>query len=227
MASICLFAHKTHGSSHYRRWISIAAGVSVATVFIDLLPEISEHQATFIINPNIGAALFPEQAVYLAALLGFVFFYGLQYMMPPSAHADEKPNGVFFSLQIASFAAYCGLIAYLLVHNLWENGRSLFLYTLAMAFHLLLVDHSLARERPSLYQRRGRWVLAFAVLAGWTLGVLSSIPDQWLARIIGFVSGGVIMNSLVVELLEGRGGRFVFFALSAAVYALVLIVVLG
>jgi hypothetical protein len=226
LASVCLFAHRLRDSSYHRRWVSIAAGVSVATVFADLLPEISENQATFITNYHDGVALFPEQAIYLAAMLGFVFFYGLQYMTP-SASAEEKPTGVFFSLQIASFAGYCGLIAYLLVHNIWENGRSLFLYSLAMAFHLLLVDHSLAHERHSLYVRRGRWILALAVMAGWSLGVLSSIPNQWLARIIGFVSGGVIMNSLVVELPEGRGGRFWFFALSAATYALVLIVVLG
>ena len=36
-----------------------------------------------------------------------------------------------------------------------------------------------------------------------------------------------MMNSLVVELPEDRGGRFGFFAVSAGVYALILIVVLG
>ena len=46
-------------------------------------------------------------------------------------------------------------------------------------------------------------------------------------RITGFVSGGVIMNSLVVELPEGRGGRFGYFVLAAAIYAFILIRVLG
>jgi hypothetical protein len=101
------------------------------------------------------------------------------------------------------------------------------MYSLAMAFHLLLVDHSLAEKRHGLYITRGRWILALSVMSGWSLGVLTSIPDQWLARIIGFVSGGVIMNSLVVELPEGRGGRFMYFTVSAATYALILLVVLG
>ena len=227
LACVCLFAHRLRASSHHRRWISIAAGVSVAAVFVDLLPEISESQARFLLHPSEGAALFPEQAVYLAAMLGFVFFYGLQYMMKESATVEEKPSGLFFSLQIAAFAGYCSLIAYLLVHNIWENTRSLIVYSLAMAFHLLLVDHALAQERRLFYAKRGRWVLATAVMAGWTFGVFVSMPDQWLARIIGFVSGGVIMNSLVVELPEGRGGRFFYFASSAAIYALVLLSVLG
>jgi hypothetical protein len=227
LASVCLFAHRLRGSSHHRRWISIAAGVSVATIFVDLLPEISESQATFLENHHRGAALFPEQAIYLAAMLGFVLFYGFEYMTAAATSAEGEPSRVFFSLQITAFAGYSSLIAYLLVHNIWSDAPSLLLYSLAMAFHLLLVDHSLARERPELYQKRGRWILALAVMAGWSAGILTSIPDQWLARITGFVAGGVIMNSLVVELPEGRGGRFWFFALAAAIYSLVLIVVLG
>jgi hypothetical protein len=191
------------------------------------LPEISESQATFSTSTQRGAALFPEQAIYLAAMLGFVLFYGLEYMMAASTSEEGEPNSVFFGLQIAAFAGYSSLIAYLLVHNVWNDRPSLFLYALAMAFHLLLVDHSLARERPELYQRRGRWILALAVVAGWSAGVLTSIPDQWLARITAFVAGGVIMNSLVVELPEGRGGRFWFFASAAAIYSLILLFVLG
>lgn len=226
LASVCLFAYKLRANAHHRRWVSIAAGVSVATVFLDLLPEISENQATFLNNHREGAALFPEQAIYLAAMLGFVFFYGRQYMMAEVGSEENKRSGAFFSLQVGAFAGYSGLIAYLLVHNIWENARTLFLYALAMAFHLFLVDHALAEERRSLYMKSGRWILAFAVMAGWGLGILTSIPDQWLARIIGFVGGGVIMNSLVVELPEGRGGRFWVFALSTGAYALVLIVIL-
>jgi hypothetical protein len=65
-----------------------------------------------------------------------------------------------------------------------------------------------------------------AVMAGWAAGMLTSIPEPWLARIAAFVSGGVIMNTLVVELPEGRGGRFSLFALSATAYSVVLMVIL-
>ena len=227
LASVYVFGGRLRASSHHRRWVSIAAGVSVATIFIDLLPEISESQAKLSDGLHGRAALFPEQAVYLAAMLGFVMFYGLEYMLAASAPAEDKPSGLFFSLQIAAFAGYSSLIAYLLVHNIWNDARSLLLYSLAMAFHLLLVDHSLARERHGLYEKRGRWILALAVMAGWSAGILASVPDQWLARITGFISGGVIMNSLVVELPEGRGGRFWFFAVATVTYSLLLIAVLG
>ena len=227
LASVYVFGDRLRAGSHHRRWVSIAAGVSVATIFIDLLPEISESQARFSSGHLPGAALFPEQAIYLAAMLGFVLFYGLEYMVAASPSAEDKTSSAFFSFQIAAFAGYSGLIAYLLVHNTWHDAPSLVLYSLAMAFHLLLVDHSLAQERPRLYEIRGRWILALAVMGGWVAGILTSIPEEWMARITGFVSGGVLMNTLVVELPEGRGGRLWPFLLAAAAYSLVLIVVLG
>jgi len=227
LASVYVIGNRLRARSHHRRWISIAAGVSVATIFVDLLPEISESQAKFSTGLHRGAALFPEQAIYLAAMVGFVLFYGLEYMVAASPSEEDKPSSIFFSLQIAAFALYSGLIAYLLVHNTWHGVSSLVLYALAMAFHLLLVDHSLAQERYRLYESRGRWILALAVMAGWLVGILTPIPEQWLARITGFVCGGVLMNTLVVELPEGRGGRLWFFVLAAAAYSLVLIVVLG
>jgi hypothetical protein len=227
LASVYVFGLRLRASPHHRRWVSIAAGVSVATIFVDLLPQISENQVTFLTESRRGAAFFPEQAIYLAAMLGFVLFYGLQYMVAASGSVESEPSGLFFSLQIAAYSAYSSLIAYLLVHSIWNDGRSLILYALAMAFHLLLVDHSLARVRRELYENCGRWILALAVMAGWLVGMLVSIPIEWLARITGFVCGGVIMNSLVVELPEGRGGRFWFFALAAAAYSLLLVAILG
>jgi hypothetical protein len=227
LASVYVFGNRLRAKSHHRYWVSIAAGVSVSTIFIDLLPSISESQASFSVGPNRGAALFPEQAIYLAAMLGFGLFYGLEYMVAASPSADASPSGIFSALRITAFAFYSSLIAYLLVHNIWNDAPSLLLYALAMAFHSLLVDHSLAWERYGPYESRGRWILALAIMVGWATGILTSIPEQWLARITGFVCGGVIMNTLVVELPEGRGGRFWPFVLSATAYSLILIVVLG
>jgi hypothetical protein len=227
LASVYVFGNRVRARSHHRWWISIAGGVSVSTIFIDLLPEISERQAGFSAGPHHGAALFPEQAIYLAAMLGFVLFYGLEYLVASSASAEGGPSRRLSSFRITAFATYSSLIAYLLVHSVWTGGPSLALYAVAMAFHFLLVEHSFEGGGYGAYQSRGRWILALAVMAGWCAGMLTSIPEQWLARITGFICGGVIMNTLVVELPEGRGGRFWPFVLAAAAYSVVLIAILG
>jgi len=225
LSSVYIFGHKLRARSH-RRWVSIAAGVSVAWVFIDLLPEIAEGQERFSTGSHRGLALFPEQTIFVAAMLGFVLFYGLECMV--SASAEEKePSLVFSSLRIAAFAGYSSLIAYLLIHNPWRSVPALLLYSLAMAFHFLLVCHSLFSDRNGTHLSPWQWTLALSVMVGWFAGILTSIPEQWLARITGFVCGGVIMNTLVVELPEGRGGLFWPFVLAALAYSLVLIIVLG
>ena len=171
LASVYVFGGRLRGGSHHRRWVSIAAGVSVATIFVDLLPEISEGQARFSADLHRDSALFPAQSIYLAAMLGFVLFYGLEYMVAASS-AEDEPSGLFFSFQIAAFAAYSSLIAYLLVHSVWNGAPSLLLYALAMAFHLLLVDHSLARERrgPTQAVDGGYWPWL-----SWQVGPLESL----------------------------------------------------
>jgi hypothetical protein len=227
LAGVFIFGNRLRSRSHRRWWVSIAGGVSVATIFIDLLPEISERQAKFSAASTHGSVLFPEQAIYLAAMLGFMLFYGLEYLLISSPSAKAEPNGIVGSFRVTAFAGYSGLIAYLLVHSVWPGAPSLVLYALAMAFHLLLIDHSLAAGNDGSYMSHGRWFLALSVLLGWSAGMLTSIPEQWLARITGFVCGGVIMNTLVVELPEGRGGRFWAFVIAAAAYTIVLVVVLG
>jgi hypothetical protein len=144
-------------------------------------------------------------------------------MVASSPSGEREHRGIAFSLRIMTFAGYSSFIAYLPVDNPWNGVQSSLLYSLAMAFHMLLVDHSLAEQAHELYENRGRWILALAVIAGWSVGMIASIPELWLARITGFVCGGVIMNSLVAELPEGRGGRFGYFVVAAAIYAFVLI----
>jgi len=104
LALVFVVGHKLHPNSHRRRWISIAAGVSVATIFVDLLPQISENQATFLEHQHETVALFPEQAVYLAALLGFVLFYGLEFMVKRSGSSEGETSDLFLFAQIAAFS---------------------------------------------------------------------------------------------------------------------------
>ncbi len=144
---------------HRRRWISAAAGVSVAYVFVHILPEISEQQAAYAEAAG-QSAFVSEVHVYLAALIGLVIFFGLDTMAVTSRtvehetdHAHHHGNLAYW-LHIIAMALNVALISYLLVD--WNKSlRSLFFYTLAMAFHLLVYDHTLRDEYGTPYNRRG------------------------------------------------------------------------
>jgi hypothetical protein len=128
---------------------------------------------------------------------------------------------------VGGFAVYSALIGYLLVERGASGRLALVLYSLAMGFHFLVVDHSLWHEHAAAYDRRGRWLLAASVLTGWLVGAAARVPEALLARAFAFVAGGVVITSATAELPGERQGRFAPFGLGAAVSAVLLLLGTG
>ena len=209
-----------------RRVLSAAAGVSVAYVFIRALPELSEAQEIFTrVTLNRGLP-FPERRVYTAALFGFLLFYGLENLVARSgAHGREHGEpaaGLTYKLQLGGFAFYCGLVGYLMVH---QRALPTLLYLIAMTLHFLAVNHSFEHEYGSTYDHSGRWILAAAVVVGGSAGIFTSMSEELLATLLGFNSGGVVINSMIMELATEKEGRFLYFCLGAVGYSLLLLLI--
>ena len=214
------------GLKHRRRALSIAAGVAVAYVFIDILPELAAHRLALV--EELGHdILFAEQRIYIAALLGFVVFYGLDYMVF-RAGADRHEEGGepamdhVFWLHVGGFCAYGWLIGYLLPER--AGALPLVLYTVAMAFHFALIDHELEHEHGRAYDRVGRWLLAGSILIGCVVGATFHVSELTIARLFALVAGGVVITSAQAELPRDKDGRFGWFVLGAASYASLLLV---
>ena len=211
-------------------WLSVAGGVSVAYVFVHLLPELAEGQealAEALGEESFLAAL--ESHVYLLSLVGLAVFYGLERAASSSrrrkrkeAGEDRPSNGVFW-LHISSFAVYNAVIGYLLLRREESGSEELFLFFLAMALHFVVNDHGLREQHKSAYHRIGRWVISAAILLGWALGLLVEVPEFAIAAVTAFLSGGIVLNVLKEELPEERASRFCAFALGAALYATILL----
>jgi hypothetical protein len=214
--------------SQHRRWliVSAAAGISIAYVFVDLLPELAEQNRTL----RAGAGeplLFAEQRIYILALLSFVVMYGLEHIV--LTRREQRREGVarrqrdaVYWLHLVGFAAYSALIGYLLVEREERGLAALAVYAFAMAVHFLVVNHSLAEEHGEIYRGHGRWVLAASVLAGWLLGVTGQLSDTAFARLFALLAGGVVITSLRAELPDDRRGRFWPFCLAAIAFAVLL-----
>lgn len=212
------------------RWLSIAGGVSVAYVFVHLLPELAENQEVIAetVNEHVLFLAFFEDHVYLVALLGLAIFYGLEQAAKesrsrrPGDMEDNAASAGVFWIHVASFAVYNAVIGYLLVHR--EGGfGSLVFFFVAMALHFVVNDRGLREHHKALYHKMGRWLLAGAVVVGGTIGVFTEISEAALAVLIGFLAGGVILNVLKEELPEERRSRFWAFALGAAAYSMLLL----
>ncbi len=209
------------------RWLSAAGGISVAYVFVHLLPDLAEEQET--IREAAGEGFnFLEYHVYLVALIGLAVFYGLEQSAKTSRRRsagdeDSTEAGVFW-LHIASFTVYDALIGYLLLHREEPGVWSLILFAFAMGVHFVVNDYGLRRDHKGTYDRIGRWVLAAGILAGWVVGLFFEVSEAAIAVLFGFLAGGVIMNVLKEELPEDHESRFWAFALGAAAYAVILLV---
>jgi hypothetical protein len=205
----------------HRRAISAAAGVSVAYVFVDILPDLAAQNQ--VLRKAAVAFVSAEQRIYVLALLSFVVMYGIDHMVL-SRHAERREQVArseadpLYWLHLSGFAAYSALIGYLLIERIERGAIALAFYTLAMAVHFVVVNHSLAEEHGTLYRRRGHWVLAASVLAGWALGGTSTLSDVTVARLFALLAGGVVITSLRAELPDDRNGRFWPFCLSSLVF---------
>ncbi len=230
LAIIHLFSGKLRflNAKPRSRWLSFGSGVSVAYVFVHILPELSKAQLTLQNSLDIGL-IFLEHHVYLVALLGLAVFYGLERFASKSRQRNQKAGkgdvtalDVFW-IHIASFAVYNALIGYLLVHREESSIKSLLFYFFAMALHFVVNDNGLRENHKQIYDRIGRWLLVAAIIVGWVIGIGTVIHQAAVAVLFAFLSGGIVLNVLKEELPEERESRFWAFTFGAFGYAILLL----
>jgi hypothetical protein len=221
-------------------WLSIAGGVSVAYVFVHLLPELAAGEEKLGRSLGTTSVWFAERHVYLVALLGLATFYGLQRLAaaskgetaaparPTAGRAAASPEGAttsaaVFWIHMASFGVYNALVGYLLLHLERRTVTSLVFFAVAMALHFVVTDFGLNEDHQERYRSIGRWILTAAVLIGFAIGARTELSDVAVSVLIAFLAGGVILNVLKEEVPTERRSRFWAFALGMAVYTALLL----
>ncbi len=210
------------------RWLSASSGVSVAYVFMHILPDLSVAQEHF--SDQVKALAAVEHHIYAVSLIGMLAFYGLERAAKVSRQQnrakgkeDATEPGVFW-LHMGSFSLYNALIGYLLMHREESGLLSLVLYVFAMALHFVVNDYSLREDHKRTYERVGRWILSAAIILGWVLGTQTEISKAVTAILFAFLAGSIILNVLKEELPQARESRFWTFALGALGYSGLLLV---
>lgn len=235
LALVHLFARnmRTLSTIPRSRWLSFSSGVSVAYVFIHILPDLSEAQETIhqtLDETTVNQSLsFLEHHIYLMALLGISVFYGLERVVTLSRQRNQESGkgdipeiGVFW-LHISSFAIYNALIGYLLFHREEPGILSLLFFAIALGLHFVVNDYGLRENHKHIYDKTGRWILAAAIMVGAAIGYGTKIHEAAIAVLFAFLAGGIILNVLKEELPEERESRFGAFALGAGIYAVLLL----
>lgn len=204
------------------RFLSVVGGISVAYVFLHLLPELGHFQRE--LEGELGSSPwgFIESHIYLMAMIGLGIFYGLEVMVKKSKKKSgnqSKPSNGIFWIHIGTFVLYNALIGYLLVHDRFESSWGTFFYFVAMGLHFITIDKSLRSTHQLDYDKYGRWLLAAAIVGGWLLGVLTEVPKVGVSFLVALLAGGVILNVMKEELPEERESSFLSFAVGMLSYS--------
>jgi hypothetical protein len=216
------------------RVLSAAAGVSVAYVFLDLLPTLADGQQLIDASGFLPGL---ESHVFILALVGCTVSFWVETEARKSRRrrhnadgADETGDGTFW-LGVVSFVFLNAAIGYIVANPGDAAVQPLWLFAIAMGLHFAVNDHALTEHHGARYRTWGRWLLVGGLLGGWSVGMVPAleIPPQALALVLAYISGGVIMNVLRHELPDtDRTADAVAFAAGAAVYgALVLALTTG
>jgi len=219
-------------------WLSFAGGVAIAYVFMVLLPKLSDWQALVAQvqgqNPVSGSLgtqgeslkKFLIYEVFASALAGLVVFYGLERAVywfkarqQQELRARVRATGLF-GVHISVFAAYNILIGYMVVHSEIPGRLILILGVVAFGLHFLGINHELWRNYQEKFDCYGRWILAAALLVGWSVGVLTDFDQQVYIGMYSFVAGAIIMNVFNDELPSGSQARFWPFFVGVTGYSL-------
>ncbi|MFC4402289.1 hypothetical protein [Gracilibacillus xinjiangensis] len=210
------------------RFLSIVGGISVAYVFLHLMPELGEYQEN--LDGEIGNALwsFLEHHIYLVAMVGLAIFYGLERLAKLSKRKNihdqnSKPSAGVFWIHIGSFTFYNAIIGYLLIHEEFSGSWGMFFYFVAMGVHFITNDKGLRETHKENYDKYGRWILAGSIFAGWGIGLLTEVNEIVLSILVAFISGGIVLNVMKEELPEERESSFAAFIAGLTTYSLLLL----
>ncbi len=211
--------------------LSAAAGIGVAYVFLELLPDLADQQSLIE-----GTGFLPglEHHAYILALVGLTVFFAVETisrksrsLSRASGASEFTGNGAFW-FSIISFAILNASIGYAVASPGDEAVEPLWLFALAMGLHFLANDCSLVEHHGARYEHLGRWVLIGGLVAGWVAGMVPrfEIPPGALALVLAFIAGSTILNILRNELPDtDRATDVAAFTLGALTYGVLLLTI--
>jgi hypothetical protein len=211
LAAVHLFANRPQilGWVWRGQFLSFASGVSLSYVFVDLLPALEKGE------PVLKRALDPiipylELHTYLIALVGILFYYGVQSRVSSKKHQW---------LPISGYLLFNFFIGASLSDSSNPEIQPLTLFTIAIGLHYFIRDHlsKISKNRLIL------GALISILFAGYLTGYLAKIPDAVTAIGISFVAGGILLNIFQYELPKREKGGYLWFVCGAVLYTAILL----
>ncbi|MFT8320817.1 MAG: hypothetical protein ABF649_07930 [Bacillus sp. (in: firmicutes)] len=207
------------------KYLSFFAGISVAFVFVEVLPNLNKHQQNIEMASQFKWISLFQNHAYLVAMIGFSVFYGLQRLLIfyKKGRNSEYVTVRVFWIHIASYFIYNGLIGYILHDEDFGTVKGMLFYFFAVLVHIISNDRGLRDTHKHTYDKIGRKLLSSAVMIGWFAGGIIEISQPALSTVFAFLSGGMIINAMKEELPKENQSSFVTFTIGCILYTALLL----
>lgn len=219
---------------HEEAVVSAAGGISVAYVFLHLLPEVAAGAG--VVGESLGGVVphvpLREIAAFVVALLGFTVFYLAERFSRHRSDGAERGGAgesegavSAYAVHVVAFMVYNAAIALTLPERVAADRLGAAVFTVAIAVHVIVVDRGLAEHYPRRYRRNGRFLLVGALLAGWGVGAAAAPVDAVVVHVTtALVAGSVLLTVFQEELPRAGRSRVWPFLSGLAGYSAVLVV---
>jgi hypothetical protein len=203
-------------------WLSFGGGISVAFVFLHLFPELHEWQRK-LDDDQLVPDFFSGNFLYMLIMLGVLAFYALEkgiiyFKDKQESEAKAVDDGIYF-WHLGIFAIYNAVFGYFFQEAQEMKSLNSPLIFAAVAFHFVTNDYAMQHHHEEEYKKTGRWVMAGAVLTGWLLGNIGRLPDIYLAGLLAFLTGGIVINILKEEMHEEKENHLGAFLVGAVFFS--------
>ncbi len=197
------------------RIISFAAGVSIAYLFLDLLPKTYE------------AATYLRQWVFVFLLIGFSIIH-LSEKWIYQHHDGARLDTELKTAHSIAFFAYNFVVGIALLEKLRVSPLEGTLFLIPVALHAMLSTASMSNiHRAGTQSLLVKSLLSGSAIYGVLFGVAVKIP-RVLDNILISLIAGVLLYIIVREFIpEKDKGQPAFFVAGLAVYVVLALVLIG
>jgi hypothetical protein len=211
---------------------SIGSGLALGFVFLHMIPDFINNvsslkqQAYSNFLQDDKNLLF---VIFLFVLGGFCVWYWLEKLAHDRTKKGEEAGFFIYSCHIGmmTFTSFSVTALMYTIGN--ESIFGLILFTLIMAFHFILEDHSLSHHFPKRFKYTGRYLIMLGVLSGWLFSLYTNDQTQTLVTTFmnAFLAGTLILATAKTEfsLLEGKS-HFPTFLASLITKAFIVFIIL-
>lgn len=203
---------KPEEGRHHYRIISLAAGISISYLFLNLLPH------------TYDAAIHLKSFIFLFLLTGFTFFHLAEKYI--YQHADPgKISQELASIHTVAFFIYYFLVGMVLKNMLNANILEGFLFLFPITLHAGLSSASLARIHGRFRERLWiKWILSLSPFLGTLLAIFVLIPPLLNNIFISTIAGALLYIIIKEFLPEKEKGQPFYFIIGVTMFFIVMVI---